>query len=365
MPLSLRPPRKGKTPNFEIRGTYLGCRVEVSSGTHKRSVAVKQLRRIEECIETHGQYPAPETQRDPGQPTFLTAAIAYLQDGGSRRYVAALIRHFGETPLPEITQDAIDDAARTLHPNVTPSSRNSYVYTPVSAILHHAGVTITVKRPKGYKGKAVTRFLLPPDAFAIIEAATRIDAEMGRLLTFLLYTGCRIGEALALKWENVDLAQRLAYIETSKNDDPRSMKLRQNVCDLLAPHQKPAGRAFRFKQGGHRNFIFLNAKVTACGLAAIPRPRRGERMQIPPYRFSWVTFHTFCHTWATWMRRFGGADVQGLVATNRWRDARSAARYTHVAAHEEWDRVDSLPDASWGIDGESTLPLPKDKQNQG
>lgn len=363
MPLNLRPPRKGKTPNFEIRGTYLGCRVEVSSGTDKRSVANKQRRRIEECIETHGCYPAPETKPDPGQPTFLTAAIAYLQAGGSRRYVAALIRHFGETPLEEIDQAAIDHAARTLHPDVAPVTVNGYVYTPVSAILHHAGIKITVKRPKGYKGKAVTRFLLPPDAFAIIEAANRIDPEMGRLLTFLLYTGCRIGEALALKWENVDLGQRMAFIETSKNSDPRSMKLRQDLCALLEPHSKPAGRVFRFRQGGYRNFLFLNAKVTACGLAPIPRPKAGERLTVPEYRLSWVTFHTFCHTWATWMRRFGGADLQGLVATNRWRDPRSAARYAHVDAHEEWDRVDNLP--SWGIDGELPVPTKKHKQHQG
>lgn len=287
-----------------------------------------------------------------------------MRDGGSRRYVATLVRHFRETPIDDIDQAAIDTAARILHPDVTPATLNGYVYTPVSAILHHAGRQITVKRPKGYKGKQVTRFLLPPDAFAIIEAATRIDAEMGRLLTFLLYTGCRIGEALALKWENVDLTQRLAYIETSKNDQPRSMKLRANVCELLEPHREASGRVFRFRQGGHRNLLFLNAKLTACGLAALPRPRPGEKLAIPAYRYSWVTFHTFCHTWATWMRRFGGADIQGLVGTGRWRDARSAARYTHVAAHEEWDRVDALPDASWGKAGETVLPLAKDKQNQ-
>jgi hypothetical protein len=110
MPLSLRPPRKGKTPNFEIRGSYLGCRVEVSSGTDKRSVARKQLKRIEECIEEHGQYPAPVFKPDPGQPTFLSAAIAWMQAGGERRYVAPLIRHFGETPLPAVDQAAIDAA---------------------------------------------------------------------------------------------------------------------------------------------------------------------------------------------------------------------------------------------------------------
>ncbi len=190
-------------------------------------------------------------------------------------------------------------------------------------------------------------------AFAIIKAADAIDPEMGRLLTFLLYTGCRIGEALALKWEQVSLDDRLAYIETSKNDDPRTVKLTEELCDLLAPHKKTAGKVFRFHQGGHRNFLFLNAKVTACGLPAIKRPRRRQRMVIPPYRYSWVTFHTFCHTWATWMRRFGGADLQALVATGRWRDERSAKRYTHTAAHEEWDRVDSLP--SIGKSVETTL----------
>jgi hypothetical protein len=78
MPLTLRPPRPGKTPNYEIRGTYLRCPVEVSSGTNKRSVALKKLRQIEECIEQHGQYPAPELKPRTGKPTFLSAAVAYM-----------------------------------------------------------------------------------------------------------------------------------------------------------------------------------------------------------------------------------------------------------------------------------------------
>jgi hypothetical protein len=43
------------------------------------------------------------------------------------------------------------------------------------------------------------------------------------------------------------------------------------------------------------------------------------------------------------MRRYGGADVQGLVATKNWRDPRSAARYAHAVARDEWNRVDQLP----------------------
>ena len=44
-----------------------------------------------------------------------------------------------------------------------------------------------------------------------------------------------------------------------------------------------------------------------------------------------------------WMRRYGGADLQGLAATKNWRDPRSAARYAHVVSRDEWDRVDDLP----------------------
>lgn len=359
MPLKCYPPRAGKTPNWTIRGTYLGVYVDRSAGTTKKAVAETQRKNLETAIEC-GAYP-PKPKR-PDAPTFLSAAVAYMKAGRARRHVGKLIDYFGETELTAIDQAAIDQAAVEIFPNVTPATRNVSVYTPVSAILHHAGIDITVKRPKGHKGNPKTLFLLPPDAFAIIQAATSIDPEMARLLSFLLYTGCRIGEALALDWERVALDDRLAYIEKSKNDDPRTVQMTPELCALLEPHRKPAGRVFRFHQGGHRNFIFLNAKVAACGLGPVKRPKPGERMKIPPYRLAWVTFHTFCHTWATWMRRYGGTDVQGLVATGRWRDPRSAARYTHTAAAEEWDRTDRLP--KFGKSVELAPPERKAKVNQ-
>lgn len=53
-----------------------------------------------------------------------------------------------------------------------------------------------------------------------------------------------------------------------------------------------------------------------------------------------TTFHTLRHTWAAWMRRYGGLDTSGLVATDAWRDRASAARYEHVVASEEARRAD-------------------------
>jgi integrase len=68
---------------------------------------------------------------------------------------------------------------------------------------------------------------------------------------------------------------------------------------------------------------------------------------------SWVNFHTFRHTYATWMRRYGGLDEIGLVATGHWRDPRSARRYAHAISREEWSKVEMLPAIGRGKSVES------------
>lgn len=344
MPLKLVPPRQGKSPNFTIRGTHLRVYVDKSSGTHKRSLARAQLAELEAAIE-RGDYPPREIVPRREIDTFIGAAINYMETGHSRRYVAPLIAWFRETPIAEIDQTAIDNAAITLHPNVTPCTRNRYVYAPVSAILRNAGRQLLLKRPKGSKGRMVTDSLTPDDAFAIIRAAETFDPEYAVLLRFLLYTGVRIGEALALTWNEVRLDERRAWVRTSKNGDPRELVLRKDLCASLRTRQKGTGRVFRFRQGGWLKWKLLTARMLVCGLAAPVRPKRGQRRKVPPHRLSWVNHHSFCHTWATWMRRYGGLDEIGLVATNRWRDPRSAKRYAHAVAREEWSRVEALPSA--------------------
>src|SRR5262249_11474244 len=67
----------------------------------------------------------------------------------------------------------------------------------------------------------------------------------------------------------------------------------------------------------------------------IPRARQKRRpvpWRKPEHRLKWVTFHSFRHTWATWMRRYAKATIDDLVDSNNWKDRRSAARYVHAAA---------------------------------
>jgi integrase len=244
-----------------------------------------------------------------------------------------------------MTQAQIDKAAVEMYPNVLPTTRNNCVYVPVSAIMHHAlgDACPVIRRPKGSKGRIKTDFMWPADAFAIIEAADTIDAEFGLYLRLLIYTGIRKGEGLKLLAADVKPEERAAWLRHSKNEDPRMLKLQMDLVSPLFEHLKnhSGDRLFRFNDGGHFKHLLLRAKLAVCEK---PCPKRRPTGWKPPeYRLAFVGFHTFRHTWATWMRRYGGADVQGLAETKNWRDPRSAARYAHVVAREEWDRVDSLP----------------------
>jgi hypothetical protein len=199
MPLKLIPPRKGKSPNWTIRGTYLRRYVDRSAGTGKRALAAKVLKGIERKIE-RGEL------AEPGEPTFASAAASYMKAGGERTYLKKLLEHFGDKPLREIDQSAIDAAAVALYVQASGATRSRQVYTPVSAVLRHSGYQLHLRRPRDAAGNKQTAWLWPEQAEAIIEEAVKIDAEFGAKSGHL-YSLLRVASIRA----GVDLPERSAF----------------------------------------------------------------------------------------------------------------------------------------------------------
>ena len=321
MPIKLIPPRKGKTPYWAGRGSYLGIHVDRSTKARKRAVAVKVIQKWEREIE-RGEF------AQPGEPTFASAAAAYMKAGGERKYVRRLLGHFGEAPLRSIGQAEIDQASSCLYPAGTASTRNRSVYTPVSAILRHAGHTISLQRPRGSAGNKSTAWLWPEQAEAIFCEAEKIDQEFAALLIVLCYTGMRLSEALGLTWNDVRLTEGFAYVPDTKNDTPRGVFLPPMAVAALANIQ-PRGsdpRIFKFAKSGHLYHLLKSAAFRA----GVDLPQR-------------TAFHIFRHTYATWMRRYAGLDTIGLIGTGAWKDRKSAERYAHVVVTEEAQRAALLP----------------------
>src|SRR5690349_23683699 len=130
--MPIRIVRRPKSPNWIIRGTLRGVRVEESTGTDKRKIAEEIRAKREAEILAQSIYGRRATV------TFAEAAVSYLENGGNKRFLGRAIRHFGTTPLAKIDQDAIDVGARKVYPNASAATRDRQFYTPVSAVLKHA-----------------------------------------------------------------------------------------------------------------------------------------------------------------------------------------------------------------------------------
>jgi len=318
-----------------------GTGYPIFSGTVSRLLLAKWKEEIE-----RGAYARPE------DPTFASAALSYMQAGGESRFLEPLIKHFGVTLLARFTQADIDAAATALYPTDTAATRNRQVYTPVSAVMRHGGVKTGLERPKGASGESRLAWLSPEHARALMVAARARIAKAERrveearpqfkgaaragvrsakrfaaLCLFLLYTGSRLSEALRVRPKDVELQRSFAYVGKTKNGQPRPVHLPPLVVAELANIEFGKDRVFGFSAKCGRLYTWLDEIATAAGIYIPDR----------------VAFHIFRHTYGAWMRRYGGLDTSGLVATGTWKSRQAAAIYEHVEASEEAQKADLLP----------------------
>ncbi|RJO75463.1 MAG: site-specific integrase [Myxococcales bacterium] len=331
MPWKLVPPRTGKTPYWYVRGKYLGISLDKSTGASERRAAETIFRTWKRQAE-RGEFSQPRRD-EPAAATFLSAAVAYMQSGGERQFIQPILARWGEKPLDEIDQIAIDSIAAELYPKATAQTRNRQIYTPISAILKRAGIDKKIKRPKGWRGKKSVSWLEPEQAVALFAAADSRDAEFGLFLRLLFFTGLRLGEALRIQIRHVNLARAEVYIPETKNGEARMVHLPPDLVAALANHPRgldrpSAERLIRYHAGGRLRDILKEAMAAAR--LSFPRRQGG--------------FHIFCHTYGTLMARLG-AD---LLETGRWKDRKSSDLYVHLDAKTEARKADSLLTAKRG-----------------
>lgn len=339
MPLKLV--RRPKSPHWIIRGTLRGIRVEESTQVSDKRAAEEIRAKREAEILAQSVYGRRATA------TFAEAALSYLEQGGSKRFLEPVIRHFGTTPLAKIDQDALDKGARKLFPKAAAATRNRQFYTPASAVLHHAARRGWCARPMIERPEAA------PDRvrWLSIEEADRLVGKAGKhlrpLLVFLFYTGARVGEALWLDWRNVDLARAHVAFPKTKNGEPRGVPLHPRVIAALAnlPHRE--GEVFRRPDGDPYERLEDDPTDTSAG-TRIATAFKGacRRAGIDDFHP-----HDCRHTWATWHYQ-ANRDLGALQKLGGWKSIRMVMRYAHVNVAELSHTIDRLPGGILGEGGE-------------
>ena len=209
----------------------------------------------------------------------------------------------------------------------------------MAAIMHRASRKglcdwIRFERPK--MGPPRVRWIKPDEAERLINAA---EPRLQTLIIFLLYTGCRITEALDLDWDSVDLHKRHVSIYEAKTKTTRGAALNPRTFMALAKLGHREGYVFPWRTRG-AVYKHWNPLCQKIGLK-----------DFHP--------HDLRHTFATWLRKYSGEDLQGVMRAGGWRDYKSVMRYSHVASEEVRDAVNRLPGGE--ISGQSKKYASDDK----
>jgi integrase len=338
--------RRTKSPYWYVRGTIRGINVDESTGLSDRRQAEEALALRQAEIVTQSIHGASAVR------SFADAALSYMEAGGDGSHLGPLLRHFGARRLAEIGQHEIEEAAKKLKPKAAPATRNRQIFTPVSAVLHHAAAKRwcakpVLARPKTPEGRV--RWLTHAEAEKLIENA----AHLKPLVVFLLATGARLSEALYLDWRQVELERsHVSFLNRgaggigTKNGVSRGVPLHPRALAALRdlPHRQ--GAVFRRHYGG----TLWNGKKRPVGQPYAERGGAGGGQ----VKTAWKNMlkragitdfspHDCRHTWATW-HYAANRDITALMQLGGWKSPAMVMRYAHVNA----DHLSPTIDRIWG-----------------
>jgi integrase len=332
MPLKLiEPGKRHGSPYWYIRGSVRGLRVDESTGCLDKKAA-EQVR-----IKREGDLLTRSIHGDPAVRTFHQAALSYMDGGGDATHLNPIILHFGPRMLlASMGQDEIDECAKRLSPRTSPATQNRQIYTPISAVLHHAArkkwcSKPVIARPKGHDKERV-RWITYEEAERLIDAAA---PHIRPLVIFLLSTGARLSEALYLEWADVDLSRAHVVFKPTdargiKTDDARGVPLPPRaVAELAMTPWDREGFVFRRPAG----------KIKTTGRKWLPYESRdgagGGQIKtawagmLKRAGLSDFTPHDCRHTWATW-HYMANRDINALMTLGGWKTPAMVFRYTHI-----------------------------------
>lgn len=245
----------------------------------------------------------------PIEPTFTSAAESYLKHGGEERYLAPIIAYFGERPLKTIYPFDIKAMAEALYPSQSNATRNRQAVTPARAVLMHGYDRgwcnfIRVRRFKEEKPKRRK----PATAVWLHAFSRQCDKDglehLAAIVLFMASTGARISEAIALRWDEVDLTARTALLLKTKTSTNSMRYLTDEVARRLRglkDGNSATDRVFRY---GNRHSV--NERIRAvCERADIPYK--------PPHTCG---RHTFASTAIEL-----GMDVKTTMIAGDWRSS--------------------------------------------
>lgn len=167
--------------------------------------------------------------------TFLEAAEQYKAQGKDQRFLAPLEKVLGSVVLKDITPDMIRIVAQQLYPGKSAATWNRQVIVPARAIINYAAESgycphIRVRRFPEKRSKR------NPGSKQWVErfCANARTPELAAIARFMFETGARIGEAVGLTRDRLNLQEGYAEFGVTKNGELHKVWLSPRMVAEIA-----------------------------------------------------------------------------------------------------------------------------------
>lgn len=278
----------------------------------------------------------------PDARTWAQAVTAYMGHEARSRGTAALmgrlLRHFAETPLDRINQEAVNHARDViLRPGAKPGTVTRNIVVPIRAVMTFAAdmgwcPPPRIKAPSVTEGR--TPRVLPGEFEAVRDA---IAPQHRALLTWYACTGCRRGETQALDWSDVDLQAATArlWADTTKAGRVRIVRLPPAAVAALAGLERRSSdaRACSSMLEHRAGRVFGDVDIRSAWRTACRRA--GLRLR---------GVHDLRHAYASWHYALH-RDLIALRDAGGWATVGQVERYAHLLAEGQEAAIRRV----WGL----------------
>lgn len=236
-----------------------GSRIRRALGTRDPRQAEEARAALEARLWKDGLYGPGHTV------TFAECALAYARDGGEARFLVKVTAQLGHRRLQDITPRDVRQAARDAYPDAAPATVNRQGIVPAQAVVNygHAQGWCNPIRVQGLPVPKVRKTAVGRPYLDKLQL--HLPPRLFALMLFLHITGRRIGDALALTVDDVDLPRLRVLIRDPKNGEAAAAYLTAEVAQMIAAVMPERGSVFGY---AHRSSCYATLR-RACKAAGV------------------------------------------------------------------------------------------------
>lgn len=270
-----------------------------------------------------------------------------LEHYTSRRYKTLLTHvtdHFDGMYIKNISPEQIERFLLSLVTKDYSSKTIKDQFSVIKMVFRYAFIneyvdsdpTLHIKPPKGTA--STKREALSEDQMKIVDNST--DCTFGLLAYFLMYTGLRKGELLALQWQDIDLEKKEIYIS-------KSVYHHNNVPHIKTPKTKAGERTIMLLDCLAEKLKTVKDRVPEHYLFSDENPLTNSQFQCRWEKYQKesglkITAHQLRHTFATILfeANIDVKDAQNIMGHSDISVTQNI--YTHIRSQRMKDTTNKL-----------------------